>query len=339
MVELLSNKHWTLSKAVPEASAMSILVGMALYFGREVLVPLALAVLLSFVLSPLVRLLQRCYFPRSLAVIAVALVAFAAIFGLGALMVSQINELAKDLLHYQTTLAKKIESLRSAAAGSSTMERASEALHDLSTEIDKPKGNPSPSMRNGVEPNNKPIPVEVRQPDLGALQMLTAFITPLIHPLATTGIVAIFVIFILLQHQDLRNRLVRLAGAQDLQRTTAAIDDAGERLSRLFLTQLGLNAGFGFVIGTGLWIIGVPSAPLWGILAMILRFVPYIGALISAIFPLILAAAAGPGWIMVLSTVALFLVVELVAGQIIEPLVYGHSAGLSPVAVIASATF
>ena len=322
---------------------MSILVGIAvvaaLYFGREVLVPLALAVLLSFVLSPLERLLQRCYFPRSLAVIAVALVAFAAIFGLGALMVSQINELAKDLPHYQTTLAKKIESLRSAAAGSSTMERASEALHDLSTEIDKPKGNPSPSMRNGMEPNNKPIPVEVRQPDLGALQMLTAFITPLIHPLATTGIVAIFVIFILLQHQDLRNRLVRLAGAQDLQRTTAAIDDAGERLSRLFLTQLGLNAGFGFVIGTGLWIIGVPSAPLWGILAMILRFVPYIGALISAIFPLILAAAAGPGWIMVLSTVALFLVVELVAGQIIEPLVYGHSAGLSPVAVIASATF
>ena len=322
---------------------MSILVGIAvvaaLYFGREVLVPLALAVLLSFVLSPLVRLLQRCYFPRSLAVIAVALVAFAAIFGLGALMVSQINELAKDLPHYQTTLAKKIESLRSAAAGSSTLERASEALHDLSTEIDKPKGNPSPSMRNGIEPNNKPIPVEVRQPDLGALQMLTAFITPLIHPLATTGIVAIFVIFILLQHQDLRNRLVRLAGVQDLQRTTAAIDDAGERLSRLFLTQLGLNAGFGFVIGTGLWIIGVPSAPLWGILAMILRFVPYIGALISAIFPLILAAAAGPGWIMVLSTVALFLVVELVAGQIIEPLVYGHSAGLSPVAVIASATF
>jgi predicted PurR-regulated permease PerM len=159
VVELLSNKHWTLSKAVPEASAMSILVGIAvvaaLYFGREVLVPLALAVLLSFVLSPLVRLLQGCYFPRSLAVIAVALVAFAAIFGLGALMVSQINELAKDLPHYQTTLAKKIESLRSAAAGSSTMERASEALHDLSTEIDKPKGNPSPSMWNGMEPNNK----------------------------------------------------------------------------------------------------------------------------------------------------------------------------------------
>jgi hypothetical protein len=147
------------------------------------------------------------------------------------------------------------------------------------------------------------------------------------------------VVFILLQHQDLRNRLVRLAGTKDLQRTTAAIDDAGERLSKLFLTQLGLNAGFGLIIGVGLYIIGVPSAPLWGIFAMILRFVPYIGAIISAIFPLILAAAVGTGWSMVLATAALFLVVESVAGQVIEPLVYGRSAGLSPVAVIVSATF
>jgi predicted PurR-regulated permease PerM len=342
VAELLSNKRRTLSTAIPEASVMPILVGVvvvaALYFGREVLVPIALAVLLSFVLSPLVRLLQRCHIPRGLAVIAVALVAFAAIFGLGTMMVSQVNELANDLPQYQTTLGKKIESLRGATAGSGTLERASEVLRDLSTEIDRPKGNTSPSLRDGTEPN-KPIPVEVRQPDPGALQMLAALITPLIHPLTTTGIVVIFVIFILLQHQDLRNRLVRLAGAQDLQRTTAAIDDAGERLSRLFLTQLGLNAAFGFIIGAGLWIIGVPSAPLWGIMAMILRFVPYIGALISAIFPLVLAAAVGPGWTMVLSTAALFLVVELIAGQIIEPLVYGRSAGLSPVAVIASATF
>ena len=150
---------------------------------------------------------------------------------------------------------------------------------------------------------------------------------------------AIFVIFILLQREDLKNRLIRLAGAQDLQRTTAALDDAGQRLSRLFLTQLALNASFGMVIGTGLWIIGVPSAPLWGMLAMIMRFVPYIGALISAIFPLVLAAAVGPGWTMVLMTATLFLVAETIVGQAIEPLVSGHSTGLSPVAVITSATF
>ena len=337
-----SSKFGALSKPIPDASVTTILVGVvvvaALYFGREVLVPIALAVLLSFILSPCVRLLQRVHFPRVVAVIAVGLVAFTAIFGLGTLMVSQVNGLARDLPRYQTTLGAKIDSLRGAAAGTGTLERASEVLHDLSQEINKPKANSDAVLREGGTPD-KPIPVEVRQPDPGALQTLSILIEPLIHPLATTGIVLIFVIFILLQHQDLRNRLVRLAGAKDLQRTTAAIDDAGERLSKLFLTQLGLNAGFGLIIGAGLWFIGVPSAPLWGMLAMILRFVPYIGAAISAIFPLILAAAVGTGWSMVLLTAALFLVVEPIAGQVIEPLVYGRSAGLSPVAVIASATF
>src|SRR4030095_39062 len=125
-------------------------------------------------------------------------------------------------------------------------------------------------------PPSKPITVEVKQPDPGALQTVVALIAPLIHPLTTSGIVLIFVIFILMQREDLRNRIIRLVGAHDLQRTTAALDDAGQRLSRLFLMQLLLNASFGVVIGVGLWLIGVPSAPLWGILAMILRFVPYI---------------------------------------------------------------
>ena len=166
-----------------------------------------------------------------------------------------------------------------------------------------------------------------------------ALITPLVHPLAMTGIVVIFVIFILLQREDLRNRLIRLAGAHDLQKTTLAIDEAGYRLSRLLLAQLALNAGFGLVIGLGLWLIGVPSAPLWGLLAMALRFVPYIGAVIAAILPLIVAAAVGEGWSMVLWTAALFLIVEPLAGHVVEPMLYGHSSGLSPVAVVVSATF
>jgi len=154
-----------------------------------------------------------------------------------------------------------------------------------------------------------------------------------------TGIVVIFVIFILLQREDLRSRLIRLAGAHDLQKTTLAIDEAGYRLSRLLLAQLALNAGFGLIIGLGLWLIGVPSAPLWGILAMALRFVPYIGAVIAAILPLIVAAAVGEGWSMVLWTAALFLVVEPLTGHVIEPMLYGHSTGLSPVAIVVSATF
>jgi predicted PurR-regulated permease PerM len=225
------------------------------------------------------------------------------------------------------------------AGGTGTLERASEVLHDLSKQIEGPNNKVSPGSLSENGASDKPIPVEIKQPNPGALQTLAALITPLIHPLTTTGIVAIFVIFILLQRQDLRNRLVRLAGARDLQRTTAALDDAGQRLSRLFLTQLALNASFGCVIGLGLWIVGVPSAPLWGMLAMIMRFVPYIGALISAIFPLILAAAVGPGWTMFLITAALFIVAETIVGQAIEPLVYGQSTGLSPVAVIVSATF
>jgi predicted PurR-regulated permease PerM len=319
---------------------MAAVLVTTLYFGREVLVPIALAVLMSFVLAPLVGLLQRLYVPRIAAVFLVVIVAFSAVFALGGVMASQVNQLANDLPQYQSTLSEKIQSLRGAATGRGTLERASEVLHSLSKELDRPKldSQTSAPLSDPAAPV-KPIPVEVRQPDPGALQTLTSLITPLIHPLATTGIVLIFVIFILVQQQDLRNRLVRLAGSQDLQRTTAAMDDAGRRLSRLFLVQLMINAGFGIVIGTGLWLIGVPSAPLWGMLAMILRFVPYIGAVIAAIFPLVLAAAVGPGWSMVLWTAALFVVVEPIIGHAIEPLLYGHSSGLSPVAVVVSATF
>ena len=340
---MVTNARAARSIPVSGATLTSVVLGVivvtVLYFGRDVLVPIALAILLSFVLSPLVGLLKRWYVPRGIAVAIVALAAFAAIFGLGALMVSQVNELAGDLPRYQSTLREKIQALRGATAGAGTLERASEVLQDLSKEIDKPKsGAGTPVLRDSRGPA-APIPVEVRQPDPGALQTVAALIAPLIHPLTTTGIVIIFVIFILGQHQDLRNRLIRLAGAQDLQRTTAALDEAGERLSRLFLTQLGFNAIFGLVIGIGLALIGVPSAPLWGMMAAILRFVPYIGAPISAIFPLVLAAAVAPGWTMALWTAALFLIVEPIAGHVIEPLVYGRSSGLSPVAVIVSATF
>ncbi|HEY4406821.1 MAG TPA: AI-2E family transporter [Xanthobacteraceae bacterium] len=344
MPELAPAKSWRPIRSELPASAQTtmlftVAIISALYFGREVLVPIALALLLSFALAPLVRILQAGRVPRTLAVILVVLAAFAGIFSLGALMVSQVNQLASELPRYQSTLRDKIQSLRGAAAGTGTLERASQVLQDLSTELDKPTATrPVIGLPASTAPD-RPIPVEVKQPDPGALQTLVALITPLIHPLATTGIVVIFVIFILMQRQDLRNRLVRLAGSQDLQRTTAALDDAGQRLSRLFLTQLGLNAAYGVVVGLGLWFIGVPSAPLWGMLAMILRFVPYIGAFISAIFPLILAAAVGPDWTMALWTGAMFLILEPVVGQIIEPLLFGHSSGLSPVAVIAAATF
>ncbi len=198
-----------------------------------------------------------------------------------------------------------------------------------------------PMLRRAFRPvkNSKPIPVEVRQPPPTPVENLVALISPLLRPLTTTGIVAIFVIFILFQREDLRNRFIKLAGSHDLHKTTAALDDGGRRLSRLFLSQLVLNAAYGVVIGTGLWLIGVPNPILWGILSAILRFVPYVGAVISAVFPMILAAAVDPGWTKLLWTAGLFLVIEPLVGQVVEPLVYGHNTGLSPVAVVASATF
>jgi predicted PurR-regulated permease PerM len=325
----------------PGGAIATVLIGVvviaAVYFGREVLVPVALAVLMSFVLAPIVRFFQHLRVPRSIAVLGVVIVAFTGILALGGLIVSQVNQLAIELPRYQSTLRDKIHGLRGIAGGG-TFDRAADVLQDLGREIDRPRSGPlSPALTG--EPTDKPIPVEVRQPDPGALKSIASLIAPLVSPLATGGIVVIFVIFILLQREDLRNRFVRLAGAHDLQRTTMALDDAGRRLSRLFLTQLGLNAGFGLVIGAGLWVIGVPSAPLWGVLAAILRFVPYIGPVIGAVFPLLLAAAVGPGWSMVLWTGLLFVVVEPIVGHIIEPLLYGHTSGMSPIAVVASATF
>ena len=329
-----------LLSAVATAILAAIIV-MVLYFGREIIIPIALAILLSFVLAPLVGPLQRLRIPRGLAVVSVVIIAFALIFAMGSLLATQLAQLAGDLPRYQSTISEKIQSFRDTTAGRGTLERASGMLKDLSKELDKPK-EAATALGAGASPKAappKPVPVEVLQPDPGALQSLQSLISPLLHPLATTGIIVIFVIFILLQREDLRNRLIRLAGSHDLQRTTAALDDAASRLSRLFLIQLLVNGSFGIVIGIGLWLIGVPSAILWGILAGVLRFVPYIGAFIAAAFPLALAVAVDPTWSMLLWTVALFLVVEPVVGHVIEPMVYGHSTGLSPVAVVASATF
>ena len=321
---------------------LAFIIITTLYFGREIFVPIALAILLSFVLAPLVGVLQRIRMPRGLAVVSVAIFAFVLIFAMGSLLATQLTQLAGDLPRYQSTISEKIQSFRETTAGRGTLERASGMLKDLSKELEKPKdaaaGTGSILSPKAPAPLT-PVPVEVRQPDPSALESLQSLISPLLHPLATTGIIIIFVIFILLQREDLRNRLIRLAGSHDLQRTTAALDDAAGRLSRLFLIQLLLNGTFGVVIGLGLWLIGIPSAILWGILATVLRFVPYIGAAIAAAFPLALAVAVDPSWSMLLWTIVLFLVVEPIVGHVIEPMVYGHSTGLSPVAVVASATF
>jgi len=329
--------------AAPRADALVLVLGIiaTLYFGREVFVPVALAVLLSFVLAPLVRRLQSWGVPRAPSVVAAVLFAFLLIVAIGTVVASQLSQLASNLPAYQTTMREKITAIRTAAGSGGPLDRALEVIQDLGKELKRapPAGRGASGLKPTDGDEQKPIPVELHQPDPGPVETLTAVMKPLVHPLATVGIVLVFVVFILLQREDLRNRLIRLAGAYDLQRTTAAINDAADRLSRLFLRQVMLNAAFGLTVGIGLWVIGVPNPVIWGILAAISRFVPYVGAIIAASFPIVLAAAVDPGWSMLAATIALLLVIELLTGQVIEPLLYGHSTGLSPIAVIVSATF
>lgn len=320
----------------------AIVIG-GLYIGREVLLPLALAILLSFVLTPLLLLLRKIKVPRVPAVIVVVTLAFAIIFGLGWMLSHQVAQLASDLPRYQHVLADKISALRKSAESSGTFDNIAGALKGIEDEISQraapvPNG---PAASPGLEEPapNTPIPVEIRRPEPRAFEILQSVLGTVLPPLATAGIVILFVIFILLQREDLRDRLIRLVGASDMQRTTATMNDAATRLSGYFLRQVLINSAYGTFIALGLWAIGVPSPIVWGILAMLMRFVPYVGPFIAAAPPVLLAAVVEPGWTMVLLTGGLFLVSELIMGQVIEPLVYGHGTGLSPIAVILSTVF
>ncbi len=344
-------------RSVSTLSAMLIVVVIvaALWALRDILMPLALALLLSFVLAPVVRGLTRRRAPRALAVPLVVLVAFAGIFALGALFAGQVSQLAAELPTYQTTLREKVRALRASAAEKGSLGKAGELLQNLAEELNGDgKGGkaatsapaagasssaPAPDAARAQPPAPiRPIPVEVHERK-GALAALAAMLAPLTHPLATTAMIVIFVIFILAQREDLRNRFIKLVGTRDLHRTTAALDDAANRLSRLFAAQLALNATFGVAIGVGLWLIGVPNPLLWGVLAGVLRFVPYVGAFVSAAFPAVLAFAVDPGWSMLVWVLLLFGVVEPIVGHVIEPMLLGHTTGLSPIAVVVSATF
>jgi predicted PurR-regulated permease PerM len=325
--------------------AVGVITIAALYFGRAVFVPMALAILLSFALGPPVVLLRRWHVNRVFAVIAVVALAFAVIVGIFALIGSQVEKLAENLPQYQTNITEKIHSLRDTTASSGVVRRTMTMLSDLGGEITKPGqkiGRPAANQPGVLAPGadqQKPVPVEIRPSDPTPIQLILRVAGPLLEPLAMAGIVVVFVIFFLLQRQDLRDRFIRLAGARDLRRTTQAMDDAAHRLSRYLLMQSGINASLGALIGTGLWVIGVPNPALWGVLAMLLRFVPYIGPVIAAAFPAALAVAVDPGWSMLLWVIGLFVVAEGIAGQLIEPWLYGQSTGLSGVAIVVAAAF
>ena len=315
-----------------------------LYFAREVFVPITLAILLSFLLAPAVRALRRLRVGRVTAVGFTALFAFIALAAFAAVVVGEVSSLAQQLPEYRYNLETKIRSLPALVPGGGVFRRATEMFRELSKEFSRAgtqvAAESTPSATGASEPPPaKPIPVQVVEPEPGPLQIVQSIIGPLLQPMAAGGLVIVFVIMILLEREDLRDRLLRLAGRRDLHRTTEAMNDAAQRISRYLLSQLVVNISCGLPIGIGLTLIGVPNAALWGILVVLLRFVPYLGIVIAAAFPLALAIAVAPDWMLFVWTALLFLGIELVVANLVEPLVYGGTTGLSSVALIAAATF
>ncbi len=320
--------------------AVSVVVIAALYLAREVLIPVTLAVLLSFVLAPLVSLLRAAHLPRAPAALIAVIAAVGIILTLGGLIGLQIASLAADFPRYQATIETKIQTLQHA-----TTDRMAQMMTRLGTQLERanelPGAKPAPASGDGGSANRPPapVPVEVHQPTPSQLELAQRYLAPILSPLATLAIVVIVSVFILLQQEDLRDRMIRLFGSRDLHRTTTAMDDAARRLSRYFLFQVAINTAFGCIIAVGLFAIGVPSAVVWGVIAALMRFVPYIGSPLAAAFPVALAAAVDPGWSTVIWTIVLFVIAEPLMGQVVEPMLYGHSTGLSPFSVVVAAIF
>ncbi|WP_158046163.1 AI-2E family transporter [Skermanella pratensis] len=332
--------------SVSPGTTLGIIVTVvaALYFGRDILMPVALAILLSFALAPIVIRLRRWGLGKILSVILVVLLMFMAILGFGTLVASQLVDLARNLPSYEQNIRAKIQSVRGATegGGGGVIDQASEMLRDLSKELEQAtapstEGVARQAGENGRFDVLRPIPVEIHEPRPSPWNEIQTFLGPLVAPIGTAGIVLVFVIFMLLQREDLRDRLIRLVGANDLHRTTEAMDEAGARVSRYLLMQLIINVTYGIPVAIGLYFIGVPNPVLWGVLAMVLRFIPYVGPVVSAFFPIVLSFAVSPGWTDPLLTIGLFLGLELFSNNVLEPWLYGSSTGLSPLAVITAA--
>ena len=324
----------------PARATLATLVAMigitaVLSLGREVFLPLAIALLLTFALAPIVSFMRRRGVPRVVAVISTVAIAFAAIGLFSFVVATQVATLAQNIPTYQSNILQKIHGFREMGAGSGIIERLSEAVQRIGIELDRTtQGAASPDAPAKPEP----MPVEVVTHQ-GPLDILKSVILPLVSPFATTGLIIVVVIFMLLEREDLRDRFIRLVGYSDLNRTTAALEDAGKRVGRYLLMQLVVNTLYAIPITVGLWLLGIPNAMLWGLLALVLRFVPYIGPAIGMLLPLFLAIAVAPGWSLLLWTAALFLVMEFISGNVLEPWLYGTNTGLSPLAIIVAAIF
>lgn len=309
--------------------ALFTVTAATLRYAQEFFTPLVFAGLLSFLLSPFVRRLERLRIGRVGAVLVTAAMAFLLIGALAYLVTSQFLDLAGSLPKYRTNLIARVSSLKTSE--SNPLRLAVQTISEVNAALNK-TGDPAAEK-------TRPARVEVVQPADGSLPMLMGVLWPVVGPLGNTAVVIVIVIFMLLAGADLRDRLIHLVGHGRLSVTTQAFDEAGLRISRYLRAQLLVNASFGLAIGVGLYFIGIPNYIFWGLFAMVLRFLPYIGPWIAAAFPIALSIAAFESWNQPLLTIGLFVICELVSNNIIEPWLYGTTTEISPLAVIVSALF
>lgn len=309
-------------------ASFAVIAGL-LYLGAGILVPLVLAVLLAFALTPVVNWFgRRLHLPDAIAVILAVILAIAALGTFVFLAGTQVVKLAQELPGYQHTVLQKIAGLQQQFGGLAWLDQLNNTISTLSQQLSDPE-----TPRPGA-----PLPVTISN-NIGPIGILTSVMGSIIGPVATLAIVTVFLIFLLMGRGDLQERFIRLVSAGRYSLTNLAISDASQRVGRYLITQLLVNIVYGTIFGLGLWFIGVPSAPLWGLLIVLFRYIPFVGALIIAVVPFMLAFAVDPGWSMLVKSVALYLVLDLTTSNVIEPRLYGARTGVSPIAILLSALF
>jgi predicted PurR-regulated permease PerM len=306
-----------------------VVVIAVLKVAEDVFVPLALALLLTFMLAPLVERLHQFHINRTLGVVASIVLALTLIAGLGDLVVNQVSDLARSLPSYQSQLRHRVVELRGVLKVG--VSETTKVVEQLTKEFER-VAPPEPKTPGVAK-------VQVIETPATAFETLRDFIVPMLRPLGTGFVVIVLVAFLLLRLYDLRERVIRVLGARNLFLTTEALNDAGQRISRYLLMQIMINGWTGLCVTAGLWYLGVPNAALWGVLTLLLRFIPYVGVWAAAAMPLLLSFAAFDDWTRPVGVIGLFAALELFNYVVLEPWLYGSHTGLSPVALLLAAAF
>jgi len=320
--------------------ATFVLVVAILYVAKDVLLPVAFAVLVAFLLAPLVVRLTKFGLPKSVAILSAATVTFLFIGGIAWVVSHQAVNLAQALPDYEANLQEKIRLLKQPHQPVA-LARTTELVEKLRKQLEAPEEKPVTvaTTNEGTLTAPRPVPVEVITPTPSQFVLAKELIGPVVEPLGVAGIVIVLVIAMLFQREEMRDRLIQLVSHGKISLATAALEDASRRVSSYLWMQLIVNATYGIPVGVGLYFIGVPSAFLWGLLATLLRFIPFIGPWIAAVFPVTLAFAIDPGWSMLLWTLGLFVTMELISNNVIEVLLYGKGTGISTLALLVGAIF